>query len=112
MAYKYELFLTTLAREDIIKIYNYICYNLFNQTAANSFKKSIFKALDTIRYFPNSFPIFNNEYFKEDSLRKIKVNNYLIIYVFEENVIKVLRIVYGARDYENIVKKIDKVINL
>mgnify|MGYP003309412738 CR=1 FL=1 len=107
MLNKYNLIISPLAKKDLNSIYDYVWLDLYSKISASKLINDFYKAFDTISYFPKSFPVIDNEFLSSEILRKVVVRNYIILYYFENDTITIVRIVYGARDYENIVKKID-----
>ena len=55
--------------------------------------------------FLESYERVHNEYIKRDDVRKVMVGNYVVYYVYEakKRLITILRIVYGARNLEEII---------
>ena len=107
MLNKYSLIISPSARNDLRSIYEYISIDLHNKISADNLIRDFNNAFVRICYFPKSFPVINNEFLTHDLIRKKIVNNYIIFYLFIDDVVRIMRIVYSARDYENIVKKID-----
>lgn len=51
--------------------------------------------------FPNSYPIIYDSKLERSNLRKCKMDNYLIIYIYDEKLaqIEIVRILYQREDY-------------
>lgn len=101
MSYKVKI--SPNAQEDIENIMYYLKVNLSNLTAAQNFHKDMLKQIDNICLFPNSGTIFltrrNNRI-----IRKVLVRNYIMFYeFFDESTINILRVRYGASDWENLI---------
>jgi plasmid stabilization system protein ParE len=99
---KYQLKIFPLARLDMEQIFDYIAVELCNPTAAIKQINDFEKAFDNVCTFPESCPHISNEYVKDKSLRKLIVNNYIAFYRVKENEIQVVRVLYGMRNYENL----------
>ena len=91
---------TPASIEDIKSSANYIKDKLKNPTAALTFKTRIVKAVSLLKDSPNMGVKLSE---KTDAVKKdyrfIIVNNYLIFYRIEGDVIVVVRILDGRTDY-------------
>ena len=97
---------TEKSENDLNGILGYISLNLGNPAAAKSFYEELFSKIDLIRDFPESHEKVHNEYVKRGDVRKVLVGNYVVYYVYEpkEMLVTILRIVYGRRNLEEIIK--------
>ena len=102
MAKKYELHIFPLAQSDLEQIFDYISVELRNPSAAIAQIDDFEKAFENVCVFPNSCPFVCNEYVKDKTLRKLVVNNYIAFYRVKENTIQVIRVLYGMRNFEEI----------
>lgn len=109
MASKYSYQFTLRARDDLDDIVHYISVELSNPPAATSFVDALQEAIETVRLFPESGSQVENEFLPDTSIRKTVINNYVMYYlpIEEEEVIQILRIVYGRRDMNEILRKLD-----
>ncbi len=59
-----------------------------------------------MRLFPDSGSPVENEYLTDKSVRKLLVDNYIIYYKVQsdEKIITIIRIVYGKRNLDEILK--------
>ena len=103
MKNSYKLILTSISAKDLESIYNYIASNLNSPQSAFNLNKKFFNALERICDMPNSCPVIENSFVKVDGVRKLIVDNYIILYVpnHDKKEIIVYRVVYGARNYIN-----------
>ena len=104
MGNKYKLFLYPKAKKDLDDIFYYISEELKNKTAILNLIKKIKKSFDNICCFPQSCPLINNEYVKDNDLRKLVIDNYIAFYKID-NVnlsINVVRVLYGMSNWEKI----------
>lgn len=101
-------YFTRDAKNDLDEILNYIAIVLCNPNAANSFLKEIQNAITNILIFPKSHSIIENEFLKHNDIRKINVKKYILYYVYNEveHSIIILRILYGQRDIDQLIKGI------
>ena len=102
MEVRYPYRFSKIATEDLRKITDYISYVLLNPSASEKLVYEFLDALERISLFPLSCSLVQNELIKEQGLRKLIVQKYILFYKFEENEIRVVRILYGMRNYSNL----------
>lgn len=102
MENNYVLDIAPLAAIDLEEAFRYISEELQNPDAAFALINEIDKALDKVCLFPESFPLIQNKYVKDKTVRKLPVKNYIVFYKVHENTVQVVRVIYGMRNYEDI----------
>ena len=109
MASKYQYRLSQKAADDLDGIVSYIASELSNPQAAADFLSRLGKVIDEIRSFPESGSYVNNEFLSNTKLRKKPVGSYLLYYlsVPETETVYIVRIVYGKRNMEEILRQLD-----
>ena len=109
MASKYQYRLSQKAADDLDGIVSYIASELSNPQAAADFLSRLEKMIDEIRSFPESGAPVNNEFLSNAKLRKKTVGSYLLYYlsVPETETVYIVRIVYGKRNMEEILRQLD-----
>lgn len=109
MASKYQYRLSQKAADDLDGIVSYIASELSNPQAAADFLSRLEKVIDEIRSFPKSGAPVNNEFLSNTKLRKKTVGSYLLYYlsVPETETVYIVRIVYGKRNMEEILRQLD-----
>ena len=105
---KYGYVLTEIAEADIDETFEYIGGELSNPEAASDFADELEKTIDEICKTPKSGRLVENEYLRRNDVRRILVDNYICYYIIddEERNIVILRLVYGKRDQDKILKNI------
>lgn len=108
MECKYSYRFTEKAEQDLDEILRYISVDLVNPTAAQNLGRRVFEKIDMVRTFPESGVPIDNEFLADKTVRKLSVDNYVIYYKahYEEKVISIIRIVYGKRNLDEILKTI------
>lgn len=108
MAFKFGYRLTKIAESDLEGIVSYITVDLANPQAAANFVDKLQNTIEETRAFPESGSLVHNEFLQVENVRKKLVGNYIMYYLpdIEENIIYILRIVYGKRDLDEILKKL------
>ena len=109
MASKYQYRLSQKAADDLDGIVSFIASELSNPQAAADFLSRLEKVIDEIRSFPESGAPVNNEFLSNTKLRKKTVGSYLLYYlsVPETETVYIVRIVYGKRNMEEILRQLD-----
>ena len=109
MASKYQYRLSQKAADDLDGIVSYIASELSNPQAAADFLSRLEKVIDEIRSFPERGAPVNNEFLSNTKLRKKTVGSYLLYYlsVPETETVYIVRIVYGKRNMEEILRQLD-----
>lgn len=109
MASKFGYRLTKRAESDLDGIVWYITVDLANPQAASDFVDKLQDTIEEVRAFPESGSLVDNEFLQIENVRKKLVGNYIMYYLPDigENIIYILSIVYGKRNLDEILKKLD-----
>lgn len=109
MGSKWGYQLTQKADADLDGIAGYIAVELANPTAASDFMDKLQAAIEEARSFPESGSLVINEFVPNAELRKKQVDNYIMYYLpdSDEKMIFILRIVYGRRSMDEILRQIN-----
>ncbi|MDR0426109.1 MAG: type II toxin-antitoxin system RelE/ParE family toxin [Clostridiales bacterium] len=92
---------------DLEETLRYIEQDLSNPKAAEDLAVKLFEKIDTVRAFPDSGHKVENVYMADRSLRRFVVDNYVVFYKPDEaeHTIIIVRIVFGARNLNEILKQ-------
>lgn len=103
---KYTIFIAKKAEEDLGKIFEYLAYKVRAGENAVRQLNRIQTAIESLDEMPLRNRVYDKEPWKTRNLRIMPVDNYLVFYLTETEVLKVtiLRIMYGGRDITNIFK--------
>lgn len=109
MASKFGCRFTEKAEADLDQILGYIAVELANPKAASDFADGLQSAIEEARTFPESGLPVENEFLANNAVRKKLIGNYLMYYLpdLEERTIFILRIVYGRRSMDEIIKQLE-----
>ncbi len=109
MESKWGYRLTQKADADLDDIVGYIAVDLANPTAASDFVDTLQRVIEEARSFPESGSPVVNEFVPNTEVRKKTVGNYLMYYLPDsaEKMIFVLRIVYGRRNMDEILRQLN-----
>lgn len=110
MESEWRYYLTQKADDDLDNIIGYIAMELSNPKAASDFLDQLQEVIEEARSFPESGSPVVNEYLLDIEIRKKMVGNYIMYYLpdFEKEKILILRIVYGRRNMDEILRKLDR----
>lgn len=110
MESKWGYQLTEKADADLEDIVGYIAVELANPKAASDFVDKLQSAIEEACSFPESGSLVINEYLPAAEVRKKRVANYILYYLpdSEKKTIFVLRIVYGRRNMDEILRQIGR----
>ena len=103
----YKLRFSKLYYSDLDESYDYINNKLANPMAADRLIIETKKKLIEIRNNPTHRPLVNDEYLANLGYRLKIVKNYLLFYIIGDGNkhIKIVRFLYGKRDWINILKE-------
>ena len=90
------------AQIDIENIFKYIHDDLFNHQAAYNLLDDFLCSFKSLCSFPEKYPKVSNKYVKDNTIRKMLVKNYIVFYRVQGLEIQIIRVIYGMRDYENL----------
>ena len=100
----YNIAATEDFKADVQEIFEYISINLDQKSSALRLMSKIDKSTLSLREFPFSCPVCENQS-SVNERRKLIVNNYIIIYeVNEQNkTVTLLNCVYARSDYRDLI---------
>ena len=100
----YSLKFTPIALQDLDEIFSYISTKLFAESSALKLIDNIENSIMKISHFPFSCNLVLDEPLKSKGYRKLIVDNYIVFYLVneEKKQVIVMRILYGASNYQNI----------
>lgn len=101
MTKTYKVYITNVAVADMELIYNCIAGQLKSPEHAFNQYNRIADKIESLQNFPERSPITGLEPEHSQKLRKLQIDNYVILYVCRESDVMVLRVLYGASDIPN-----------
>ena len=109
MTSNYQYHFTKKAKSDLDEILSYISVKLSNPDAASSFLKDVQTVIASICSVPKIGSIVKNEFLPNKEIRKSLVGNYVLYYLpdIKEKRIYVLRLLYGRRNLDELVREIN-----
>jgi addiction module RelE/StbE family toxin len=84
------------AQEDLENIFKYISVTLANKDAALHLINKFEAKFNSLALFPNAYPQINHPGVKVENARKCRIDNFMIIYVYDDanSNIEIIRIVH------------------
>ena len=97
-----ELKFTPEAKADLFGIFEYIAKNLTAPSAAENLIAKVETACERLTAFPLSGTIPRDDTLAKKGYRILIVDNFLVFYMVDQNNVKIMRIVYGRRNYQRL----------
>lgn len=103
---RYKVWYSLPAKTDLKAIYRYIAVNLKARSTARGQTDRIRREIKGLNLFPEKFPAVDWEPWSSKNVRKMPVDHFIVYYrvAHEDQSVEVMRIFYGGRDIENIVR--------
>jgi Plasmid stabilisation system protein. len=97
---KYQIVLTKQADINLRGIYEYIAFNLLEPETAAGQLGRIEKGILSLDEMPERFRMLEKEPWYSRGLRQMSVDNFIVFYISntEEQMVTVIRVIYGGRD--------------
>ena len=99
----YKLRYTQDFRDDLTGIVDYIAGTLLNPDAAQRLVDDVHSAILERLKSPASFEQYHSRLSLQDVWYRIRVRNFTVFYVVEENTMEVRRILYEHRDWKSLI---------
>ena len=99
---KYNIEYSLDAKQDLIEIKQYVKYNLQEPEIAQKLILKIRKEISTLKNNPEIYTIIDDDIIKKLEIRKLIIDNYIVFYRIKNNNIQIVRIMYGRRNWINL----------
>ena len=109
MVSEYSFQFTEKALSDLDEITDYLVNTLGQRPAAQRLIDKTDQEIHVICRYPESGTPVTNEYIRRSDIRKLMIEKYVLYYITdkENQQIIVLRMIYGKRDLESIMKELE-----
>lgn len=99
----YKILVSNKYLKDVEEVFSYIAFSLYNIDAAHKLKEKFNTEIEKLKKYPfvNLPMITKQKYLYE--YRKVKVGNYYIIYYVDNDTVRISRLVYSKRDFDNLI---------
>ena len=99
---KYNIEYSKESKQDLIGIKQYIKYNLQEPEIAEKLISKIRKEINSLKDNPEVYAIIDDDIIKKLEIRKLIVDNYIVFYRIKDNNIQIVRVMYGRRNWINL----------
>ena len=99
---RYNVEYSKESKQDLIGIKQYIKYNLQEPETAQKLISKIRNEINNLKYNPKICSIIDDDLIKKLEIRKLIVDNYIIFYRVRNNNIEIVRVMYGRRNWINL----------
>lgn len=98
----YEIRMTPQAKDDLRGIFEYIAIDLQSPQNAAGQLDRLEESINSLDHMPERFCVYDKEPWRGRNLRIMPVDNYLVFYIpnHDENVVTVIRVMYGGQDVD------------
>ena len=99
---KYNIEYSKESKQDLIGIKQYIKYNLQEPEITKKLISKIRKEINSLKDNPEVYAIIDDDIIKKLEIRKLIVDNYIVFYRVKDNNIQIVRVMYGRRNWINL----------
>ena len=96
---EYKVEYSKESKEDLIRIKQYIKYNLQEPETANRLISKIKKSIKSLTSNPEIYAVIDDDIIRKLEIRKQIVYNYIVFYRIKNENIEIVRIMYGRRNW-------------
>ena len=102
----YSIAITEPAESDLLEAATYIAEQLLNPSAVGRLIDDVENAIYSLSDMPQRHALVNDDVLARSGFRFMPVGNYLIFYIIreEKKTVVIQRVLYGRRDWVNILK--------
>jgi len=100
--YEYNIEYSKESKQDLIEIKKYIKDNLQEPEAAQKLIDKIRKEINILKINPEIYAIIDEDIIRKLEIRKLIIDNYIVFYRIKNNNIQIVRIMYGRRNWINL----------
>lgn len=95
---KFIVNITDDALDDMEALYNYIAFRLQSPDIAMNQYNRIADAIESLESFPERFGLFDTEPGHSYGIHKMVIDNFLVCYVIDPEIVTVTDVLYGPSD--------------
>ncbi len=102
----YSVIYSPEAKDDLKSIYSYIAFDLNVPDTAKNQVNRIRKEIRSLYFMPARYQIIDWEPWQSMEMHKLPIDNFIVYYTINSETLTVIviRIVYGGRNTQNIIK--------
>ena len=99
---KYNIKYSIESKQHLVGIKQYIKHNLQEPKIADKLISKIREKINNLKSNPEIFAVIDDDIIKKLEVRKLIVDNYIVFYRINNNNIQIVRIMYGRRNWINL----------
>ena len=99
---KYNIEYSKESKEDLVRIKQYIKYNLQEPETAQKLIFKIRNEINNLKNNPEIYSVIDDDLIKKIEIRKLIINNYIVFYRIKNDDIEIVRIMCGRRNWINL----------
>ena len=96
----YKVLIYPSAENDLIEIKEYFLNKL--KISPNNLFQKFYKSIDTLENNPYLFPLLKDSFLNQLGYRLIPIDNFLLFYIIDNDIVQIHRFLYGRRNYLSI----------
>lgn len=100
---KYNIEYSIESKNDLIKIKQYIKYDLQEPEIAKKLILKIRKEINKLKENPKLYPIIDDNIIKKLEIRKLIIDNYIVFFRIKNNNVQIVRIMNEKRNWINLI---------
>jgi plasmid stabilization system protein ParE len=103
---RYNIQISEKAEDDLDAIIEYISTKLKAPNSAADFLDIFELEIDNLRTSPKAFKLIDDDTLIMEKIRVLQIKNYLAFFIIDEKekMVSIIRVLYGRRDWLNILK--------
>ena len=101
---KYKINISDLAKQDIMRMKEYISNDLLEPVIAVNTTDAVLDAITTLEEMPDRIGLVKDERLAEKGIRPLHVKNYTVFFRVDASakIVDVVRVVYSRRDWASL----------
>ncbi len=99
----YKIEITERAEHDLFEIFDYISSVIKEPKTAVEQLQRIRDAIYSLEIFPKRHELIKFEMLQYAELRKLIIDNYLVFYKIQNDIVYIVRVLYAKREWQGLV---------
>lgn len=104
---RYQVQITRTAKQDLRDVVSYVGTQLQEHRTAQKLYRMIRENMLNLDYMPERYPLWEDEPWHSYGVRKLLVNNYVVLYLVDHEIerVRVVRVIYAGRDISKLLEE-------
>lgn len=90
-------------RRELEHTLDYLEFVLFEPTSAKELARSYLVFIKNVARFPEMYPLARDEILSKRGIRAASLQNYVVLYVYDDTYVQVLHLFHQSQDYARLV---------